>query len=294
MRRSPVWKRRPLHPTILFWHWPNWLAVILASSSLLAFLIPKWLLDHGHRPPVGVYIAIMGLVVAIMTLRKEPSPAEKFWWVVLATVLMVAEIQSLYRADAVQTTTFSRITENLDATRKGLDAAAGKIQDTASELNKLYSETTGGDSYIYFEIAEASIGGPLEMDGAGLRKGMMVANTYSKFVGTFPLHHVYVTQIGPRGEEANIDYGDMFPVEMGRPRQAPYIYFYPDRPIQFIAFIISTSNGNYSQTVLVEKIAGKWLWASKFRKYGSKTPSRTWSAPGFPADELHADWSKLR
>jgi len=280
---------------VISWFRRSWLALLLASCCVLAFFVPKWFLDHGLRPPVGVYIAIMGLVVAVMTLRKEPNSTEKFLWVVFATMLMVAEIQNLYKADAQQTAAFARIADNLDGTRKALEVTANKIQDTTSELDKLYSETTGGNSYIYFEIVDSGSGisGPLGMDAGGLKKGMMVGNTFPKFVGTFPLHHVFVSEFGPRGQQASIDYGDMFPVELGRPREAPYISFYPDKPVQYFNFMISTSNGNYSQTILVKKIGDKWLWASKFSKYGSKTPSRTWAATGFPSDLLHADWSKI-
>lgn len=300
MRRLAVWEKRPWAARCLSWWHRNWIALLLACSSVVTLFLSRWLLRHGDEPPVGVYIAIMGLLAALLALRKEPSAWEKAAWVVLITAFMVAEVQNLYRADREQTQKFSSIIGGLDtsrqkleATKLGLDTAANRVQDAISDIRTVYAETTGGDSYVYFEIVEPDIGGPIEMDADGLKKGMMVANTFVKFVGTFPLHHVFVNEIGPQSQNY-IDYGDLFPIEMGRPRVAPYISFYPDKPTQFFQFIISTSNGNYSQTVLVKKFGNKWLWASRFSKYGRKKPIRVWAAPGFPKDVVNADWDKLR
>ena len=132
------------------------------------------------------------------------------------------------------------------------------------------------------------------MDGGGLKKGMIVGNTFPQFVGKFPLHNVYLSEFGPLGHGSEIDYGTIFPKELGRPRASPYIYFYPDKPKQIFFFFISASNGSYTQVVLVRKVGDKWLWASRFSKYGLKRPIRLWSAPGFPKEELNADWDKLK
>lgn len=169
-------------------------------------------------------------------------------------------------------------------------ALCGAVEQ-ARDTYQLESLSTGGDGYIYLEIGD--IAGPLGADSGILKKGMMVANTSYKFVGIYPLHNVYLSEFGPLGWGSQIDYGTVFPNEIGRPRPLPYIYFYPNRPNQIFHFSISASNGSYHQVVLVKQFGDKWLWAARFLKYGQKQPIRTWAAPGFPEADLNADWDKL-
>ncbi len=213
-------------------------------------------------------------------------------------VLLVAEIRNLYVTDEKQAQTFSNISQSLDVTKKGLEstqkgieAAADRIQETVTGVNTLYSEITGANSYLYLDIS--FIAGPLGMDAGILKKGMMVGGTIPKFVGKYPLHNVFLSEFGPLGYGSQIDYGTIFPNEIGRPRSYPQIYFYPDKPKQLFFFFITTSNGSYGEVVLVKKFGDKWLWACRFSKSGHKKPIRTWSAPEFPKDQLNADWDKL-
>lgn len=120
--------------------WP----LLAFFSCLLAFFITNHLHKTGHNPPVGVYIAIMGPVAACVTFRKEPSRIEKALWIVVMTVLMVAEIRNLYIADSDQLKKFTTITDGLVKTKEGLD-------ETAGLLKNLWGETTGGDSYLWFQ-----------------------------------------------------------------------------------------------------------------------------------------------
>lgn len=113
-------------------HWPPF---ILSCISIAAFVIPVSLSDHGHRPPVGVYVTIMGLVIAVMSLRKEPTRPEKATWIILITVLMCAEIRNAYATDAEQATTFGKISDSLRDTKRGLDATAQGIGDAVQGIN---------------------------------------------------------------------------------------------------------------------------------------------------------------
>jgi hypothetical protein len=296
--RKPVWEKAHWHTRVLPWCKYNWILLVLFGSCVFAICLTGWLVYHEHRPPVGVYIAIMGLIGAAMAARKEPSGLEKALWIVLITILMVAEIRNIYITDREQAGTFSKISQDLDttkvglqATQTGIEAAARKIGQTATGIQTLDSEITGGDSYMYLDIS--FIGGPIEMDAGGLKKGMMIGGTFPKFVGEYPLHNVYLSEYGPLGHGNEIDYGTIFPNEIGRPRAYPEIYFYPDKPKQMFFFFISTSNGSYSEVMLVKKIGDKWLWACRFSKYGRKKPIRQWAVPGFPKDQLNADWDKL-
>ncbi len=95
------------------------------------------------------------------------KPAEKAGWVILITLLIVAEIRNLYIADAQQVTNFQTISDSLDATKRGLDATAAGInatiansqtqfQATMDKTEKLLESSkknidavTGGNSFCY-------------------------------------------------------------------------------------------------------------------------------------------------
>jgi hypothetical protein len=100
-----------------------------------AYFVPRLLAKAGHHPPVGVYIGIMGGLAAAVSLRTKPRFGEITVWIVVITLLMIAEIQNLYRADAEQTAKFGAISTGLDATSKGLDATAVGLSSTSNRLD---------------------------------------------------------------------------------------------------------------------------------------------------------------
>ncbi|MGB7471519.1 MAG: hypothetical protein WBA09_15490 [Candidatus Acidiferrum sp.] len=91
--------------------------------------------------PVGVFVAIMGLVAAIMAFQKEPKRSEKALWILCLTALLVAEIRNLYTADRQQANTFNQISQSLDASKKGLDATADGIRNTTDQAQKQFEVT---------------------------------------------------------------------------------------------------------------------------------------------------------
>jgi hypothetical protein len=165
---------------------------------------------------------------------------------------------------------------------------------TMDSMKGLWSETTGGNGYIYFEISPVM--GPIEsanIPGFQLPNGLMVSNINLRVFGTYPLHNVYVATFGPLGWLPGIDYGTVFPGEIGRPRQGLELRFRPDKPKQRFNLLINTSNGSYSQDILFLRIGDKWLWASHLYKGRTKKPLRVWAVPGFPEKDLQADWYKF-
>src|ERR1700688_2870558 len=110
------------------WCKHNWILLALFGSSIFTIWLTGWLAYYDLRPPVGAYIAIMGLIGAAMAARKEPSGREKALWMVLITILMVAEIRNLYVEDREQVRKFGIVETGLKATATGLEAAATKIQ----------------------------------------------------------------------------------------------------------------------------------------------------------------------
>ena len=106
-------------------------------------MAPHWFNVHYGRPPVGVYIAIMGLVAALMAAREDPEGLEKFWWISLMAILMVVEIGNLYKTSDEQSKTFFKISQDLDTTKKELQAAADQLQKTADGIDKVEKDETG-------------------------------------------------------------------------------------------------------------------------------------------------------
>lgn len=109
-----------------------WIAICLL---FIAVFLPPYLARFSHHPPVGTYIAVMGGMAAIMTLVKDPPVREKLVWILLITVLMVAEIRNLYVADQEQAQTFRSIQNGLDETKKGLDQTVVGLSSAAAALS---------------------------------------------------------------------------------------------------------------------------------------------------------------
>jgi len=129
---------------ITTWKPVYWWTIIAVCLWPVAYFVPKYLLDIGHHPPIGTYIAILGLLAAGVTLRKEPSPPEKAAWMVLLTFMMVAEIRNLYVADAEQTATFGSIKAGLDKTKEGLDQTVKNLEAVGVTLGNVSNHVDAG------------------------------------------------------------------------------------------------------------------------------------------------------
>jgi hypothetical protein len=133
--------------------WKSWpMAVLLCGSGAVA-AIWAW----RSVPAPGISIAILGLVAAVMSLRGEMRPLEKAAWMLIISVLLVAEIQSIrtdrIRADnqaksdrQAQDTAFELVLKKEDAqlqeTLQGFDSVRRLAK-------KSIENQTGGDSYAY-------------------------------------------------------------------------------------------------------------------------------------------------
>jgi hypothetical protein len=166
-----------LNPPSRWWHFNywTWLALALCVPVLV---VPYYLQKHKHHPPVGTYIAIMGLLAAAVTFRKEPPKIEKAVWIILLTTVMYAEVRNLYVADGEQAEIFDGISHRLQETKTGLDqtvenlstvgeslkaisanldktaVSSQKAADTATEAVKVM---TGGDSWGLVDVMPLKI-----------------------------------------------------------------------------------------------------------------------------------------
>jgi hypothetical protein len=243
------------------------------------------LLSHiwQWHPLVGVCIAALGLLgVLVPLIREKIGRREKAAWTLLLLALLLYEIKSVYqdrnehdREQAAlrteQLAEFNRIADGMERSIVGME--------------KLMSEATGGDSYLYFDVGDP--GGPTEIPAPGIIKGNIAATAIPDFVGDFPLHDVIVHASCPFGWMQLIDYGTMYPHEIGRPRQGIYLQFPSTTVRQADCYLlINTSNGSYFQIVRFLKEGDKWTWGSRFMKYGRPNEwKQEHFGDGFPRDE---------
>jgi len=154
--------------------WTIFSAVCLVAAICGAVFLSA----ANHRAPVGVLIGVMGFIAAGITFRHDPGKTEKAIWIILMTVLLVAEIRNLYVADAEATAKFSDQTEKLGKISDGLSTAIAGINTTVTNsqsqidaskdqftatikksntLLALSQESlkniTGGDSFCYVSMS---------------------------------------------------------------------------------------------------------------------------------------------
>lgn len=99
---------------------------------------------------MGVYIAVVGIIVALMAVM-EPKGWEKFSWIVLATLITVAEVRNIYRTDAQQQQIFGGITGSLTTTVTKLEASAGKLDEIAKSEKKVYEQVSGTGAFCFLD-----------------------------------------------------------------------------------------------------------------------------------------------
>ena len=133
--------------------WKSWPISVLLCGSGAAAALWAWLVV----PAPGISIAILGLVAAIMSLRGEMRPMEKASWMLIISILLVAEIQSI-RSD--RTYTDGKAKSDREAQDKAFELVLKKedaqLQETlqgfsavAGLARKSIENETGGSSYAY-------------------------------------------------------------------------------------------------------------------------------------------------
>jgi len=284
-------------PRIVAWLKDNAMLLLAAGLCIPAYFIPNHLDNVGHSPPVGVYIAILGLVAVVVTLYVVKSKWEKAAWIVLATVLMVAEVRNLYEADKQRLNQIASITDGLTTVNKGLTKTNEGLEETVRELDTLLGDTTGGDSYPYFE--PLGITGPIPANVSCYLQpqNAMWASLFPHSHGRNSLREVKVMVFGPYGVQQFGPQHDttllvnFFPNPIGMFTTSPPVNFDPSKNRQHVSISMGAHNGTYSQRVMFLKINGKWTWAAIVEQTGGSRHGvlRKWSDKDFPQDR----WSEM-
>lgn len=165
-------------------HPPSWLSIVLVALAVLSYFVPGFLLSrYEYQPGVGVYVTVMAVVIAVMTIRKEPGRIEKTCWVVLIMALAILEIKNINLTTTAQVGAFSKISQDLDATKKGLDTTASGIQGAIKQ------------GQIQFNATMAGVNRTLQASQAAQRNTQPFADL--ELVGVAPsLQHIELTANG--------------------------------------------------------------------------------------------------
>ena len=260
--------------------------------SVLTFVVSEILVRTKHHPPVGVYISLMGLIAAILAffhLKQE----EKATWILLMTLLVAAEIRNLYVVDREQAEVFSKISDSLTATRRGLDA-------TAERLEQGIKFTTGGDSFVYLSF--------YAIDGDR-------AHLLAHQKGDYPLHGATATLSDH--ERYSEWYMQHNPLKAGDVFPGQHTYPLGDFPVfgakqlgefdldkhgrQNFDVSFAAMNGYWAEFIALRRVKGKWLQAIRVlwqagHAEGNETnftlqPVFTYADPDYPRTNGQINWN---
>jgi hypothetical protein len=137
-----------------------WLHFAAASSLAVVILLVASLIFSPWHPPVGVYIAMLAVLgVCVPLIREKIGPNERAMWTALMFILVVLEINSIYKDrkehDAQQARARKEQLEGFQRIGDGITAA---IQDsdrnfnaTLGRENILLDNINGGKTFCVVE-----------------------------------------------------------------------------------------------------------------------------------------------
>jgi hypothetical protein len=258
-------------------------------------------------PPVGVFIAILGLLGVLVPLFRDLAKIgkrEKALWTAVLFLLVGLEIRSIYleRAEHDRKEAEARATQ-----LKGFNDIAGGIKETIQQSQQQFAATMGGinqnigtvtgaDSFCYMIFSSDGIG----------------ASGVPTFVhvGKFPLTDVSARVVDlnnfnkrtAQGVTSLQQYvaGDIkVPIGNLAPATA-YLNTlltipFSDRNSQDFRIIYDAKNGHWMEDLELRNTNGKWLQALRVRRLnGNQTPTIFRKVDkGFPLDSGgKVEWPK--
>lgn len=172
----------------------------------VALWLPKCL--HWPFCP-GVFIAILAVVAAAATFRKEPRTSEKAFWIFVFLGLMCAEVWMMgidrqgtedrqVKADAAQIAGFGSIGESIKAS---INESDRNFSETIGKTNVVLQNITGGNSFG-FVVPQPSMGPiPLVVWNHGAQQlagvTITIARTQEPDWGSAFFKPIFIGTIGP-------------------------------------------------------------------------------------------------
>ena len=291
---------------------------IATALNLTAWVLPWCLQLYNHNPPVGTYIALAGLAMAVTTFRNAPATAEKLFWIALVTGLTFGEIRNLYVADRQQTETFSRIQSKLNETKVGLDITLGNLrsdtktlqglshdindarkrsetqfENTLSRINEAIKMETGGNSVCYLA--------PLGPTERHLRVTIFTKGKYPLYgVSMRVADRTYMQQTQDvMGATLLVDkIGDIPTTESGMLTDKEITFKIPGQR-QALNIFFNAKNGWWTELFRLVEVKGTWQHAIMVIRhnisYTSVAIVKIEVSPDYPRSQLAADteWQSL-
>lgn len=231
--------------------------VIAAVCLVIGVSLALYLSIGNHRAPVGVLVAIMGLVAAVATFRREPRRTEKACWIALMIVLVVAEIRNLYIAHAGQTAK--------------LETIRGDLTPAVSGTNKTVNNLTGGNSYAYL----VAMMGP--------HPPFLLA---VQVVGEDPISNVAADLqqvLGTDSSSQKLQLRSMHRVALGSDWFGPGITLTKEfihQAGRYVARVVSRNGDITEQIDIAQCSNGSWSQAIKMNGAGAKENDKLTGTPG--------------
>jgi hypothetical protein len=270
------------------------------QAALVALGLIWWQYQpDGWIQGPGVAIGFLGVAAAIMAARADhASKGENFAWVLIAFALFFVEMHYVRKDrdehDAQQSELRIREDTARQAEQKAFSEEEAAFKKTAEAFDglfrqnkELFNETSGGDSYLYFDIGNVGVA---DVELQGIKKREVLVTAFPVFVGKYPLTVVYVsTWCTAAGWLPIAKYDMMRPNQIGRSTYAPTLRFLND-PARKSRCVMSMNapNGDMSQDVWVMKGKDDWVWTSRLFKQNKVL--KVFSGPGFPTKQLSPKW----
>jgi len=100
------------------------------------FLVVSSCLAQVSLAP-GIAVVLLGGIAIFTAVRADKwSLTEKVMWILVAVVLMVAEIRNIQTADRAQAEKFSEISKDLEATGRRLEVTQREIEGAAKRIEQ--------------------------------------------------------------------------------------------------------------------------------------------------------------
>ena len=269
---------------------------VAVASKCQEVIAPWW----QWHPPIGVFIALLAVVGVLVPWFRggETGRGEKAFWTFLMFLFVGLEIRTIYldqtqhdREQALarcqQLESFQRIANGIDT---AISNSSAQFEATMSKFKETINNETGGDSYVVFTpglISEVPPGTP------GIQNGTLVMSLGIPILkGKFPLHSVSVLLADHTGSYT-VDYGSVFPHEIGRVRQGLEVKFSSSVKQTSGWLYITCSNGSYFENVIAFKVGSEWASAVRLYKGGdAKGPLiYSWRSPNSPHNIPEDMWN---
>ena len=283
----------------------RWLPTILLISALVWVAFVYFL--EPARPPIGLYIAGVGVLAIVITIWPPERNWSKAAWLGVFFALTGLEIVTLYQ-ERTENQTQQRntrkeendafksiadgLTTSINNNQKAFEATMQKMQALAALSSDAIKTTTGGDGYcsMYFlnVVTEAN--------------GSVTARVSIANEGKYPMYGILASIINLEEQveaqkrsgitfdtinagKTDLSIGDLTPKPFGLLWPTPVVLSRTDRPTRLVVRFSSTRGLPWAEVVNIRKVGNGWSVATQISRedqHGKSKVLRTNIPPDFP------------